>query len=170
MAIKLKKYNWITAIFILSLIPYNKAIAEKILLSDLNGVNFHNNTTIPLSKYQGKIIYLDFWASWCKPCRTILPALQNLHDKYHEQNLVIIAVNIDEVKADAKDFLQKYPINYPQLYDPNGVLGKYFNIRVMPTGILIDTNGSVSSRHVGYRKGDIKKLENSIFKLINTPK
>ena len=80
--------------------------------------------TFDLKNYQGKVVYLDFWASWCVPCRKSFPWLNQLRNRYSEKQLVIVAVNLDKEAALAADFLKQYPANFDIFYDPEGVLAK----------------------------------------------
>lgn len=124
-----------------------------------------NNTsgkTVELTQYQGKLIYLDFWASWCGPCRKSLPILNEIRGKYSKQGFEVIAINVDEKLEDALKFLDKYPVDYPIFLDPKGKSPKAYKVQGMPTAYLIDEKGAIIYKHVGFKVKDQKKIEQLI--------
>jgi len=94
-----------------------------------------------LEKHAGKVVVLDFWASWCVPCRRSFPWMNAMHDKYAQEGLIIIAVNVDRDVADAAAFLAEYPANFEIVYDPEAALAKAYDIQVMPSSFILDRNG-----------------------------
>ena len=98
---------------------------------------------------KGKVVLVDFWASWCGPCKESFPIMQDLHHKYAEQGLVILAVNVDEDKAAMKDFLKDHPADFIILHDTARKLVSTANIASMPTSFLIGRDGKVVSIHKG---------------------
>jgi len=104
-----------------------------------------------LSSYEGKVVVIDFWASWCVPCRRSFPWMNDMHDKYAADGLVIIAVNLDRSADDAAQFLAKYPAKFEISYDPTGVLAKKYDVEVMPSSIIIGRNGEMIERHAGFK-------------------
>lgn len=113
-----------------------------------------------------RVTYLDYWASWCGPCRVSLPALNSIYDELRDQGLDIIAISVDVVEEDALDFLKKYPVNYPVLLDSRGDIAKAFGVSGMPSGYLIDQNGIIRDVHIGFRRGDELKIRQSIMELL----
>jgi cytochrome c biogenesis protein CcmG/thiol:disulfide interchange protein DsbE len=125
------------------------------------------NKTIKLSDYKGKVVYLDFWASWCIPCRKSFPWMNNMHQRYEKDGLVILAVNLDKNKADVKRFLAKYPAKFTVAYDPQGQVAELYQLQGMPSSYLIDKQGNLVQSHIGFRSDDTKQLEDHIRKLLN---
>lgn len=119
-----------------------------------------------LSSQRGKVIYLDFWASWCGPCRQSLPLLNEVRNELRRKGFEVIAVNLDENKADAQRFLKQFPVNYPVLLDPNGKVPQKYNLPGMPTSYLIDRKGKIRKVHVGFKKQDIGKIRKQIMSLL----
>jgi thiol-disulfide isomerase/thioredoxin len=119
-----------------------------------------------LQQYAGKVIYLDFWASWCSPCRTSFPLLNKLHEKLKTQGFEVVAVNLDEDKTDAEKFLHKFPVDFTVLRDANGEWSDQFVVESMPTAFIIDKQGVVQKIHHGFASGDINELEEKITQLL----
>lgn len=105
---------------------------------------------LDLSAYRGKVVYLDFWASWCGPCRLSFPFMNQLHYSGPQNNLVVIAVNLDHDSAAAQRFLRDNPANFTVLYDPAGKTASKFKVADMPTSILIGKDGRVRYVHKGF--------------------
>ncbi|NOT84298.1 MAG: TlpA family protein disulfide reductase, partial [Methylococcaceae bacterium] len=95
------------------------------------------NTPTPLSQFAGKVVYLDFWASWCAPCRTSFPLLNKLHQKLQAQGFEVVAVNLDEDKAKAEQFLKEFPVTFKVLSDPSGQWADKFGVESMPTSYIV---------------------------------
>lgn len=116
-----------------------------------------------LSDYRGKVIWLEFWASWCQPCREIFPKLNTLRNELRAQGFEVIAISIDQNRIDATDFLQQTSVDFPVLHDEDGRISRAFAVRAIPTGILINQQGVIIFSHQGNRKGDIEKLRDEIM-------
>ena len=112
-----------------------------------------------LDQYRGQVVYVDFWASWCIPCKKSFPWMNEMHQKYKDQGLKIIAINVDEESADADKFLADTPAEFTILRDPEGKLAKQYKLVGMPTSLLFDTQGKLVSRHVGFKKSKIQSYE-----------
>ena len=121
---------------------------------------------LTLEDYRGKVILLDFWASWCPPCLKSLPLYNDLRREIGTENFEIVAINVDENTEDAMKFLEKHPVSYPIAKDPKGVLPGVFGVKAMPTSYLIDKNGVVQHVHAAFKESDIKKLRVEIENLI----
>lgn len=119
-----------------------------------------------LEQYRGKVIYLDFWASWCGPCRQSLPLLNKLRSELGEGNFEVIAINLDENPEDGKRFLEKYPVSYPVLTDNSGDTPQKYQLSGMPTSYIIDQKGNLRGAHQGFRSGDIEKIRDSVNALL----
>lgn len=120
-----------------------------------------------LEQYKGKVVYVDFWASWCGPCRQSFPVMNELQQTYGEDNFVIIAINEDSEPGAAEQFLAQYPANFTIFYDQNGELAKYFKVDAMPTSYLLDQAGTAKYHHRGFRQKDVAKLEQQIESLLS---
>ncbi|MHC9512160.1 TlpA disulfide reductase family protein [Kangiella sp. M94] len=121
-----------------------------------------------LEQYHGKVVYVDFWASWCDPCRQSFPVMNDLQETYGEDNFVIIAINEDSEPGAAEQFLAQYPANFTIFYDQNGELAKYFKVDAMPTSYLLDQTGAAKYRHRGFHQKDISQINDQIQALLAT--
>jgi cytochrome c biogenesis protein CcmG/thiol:disulfide interchange protein DsbE len=116
---------------------------------------------LDLGAFRGKVVYLDFWASWCAPCRESFPWMNRLEEQFAREGLVVIAVNVDRDRAEAERFLRAHPADFRIVFDPDGLLPDKFGVRGMPTSVLIDRQGEVRLRHEGFfvRESDQLKLQ-----------
>ena len=114
-----------------------------------------------LEQLRGKVVYVDFWASWCTPCRKSMPMLDRLQQRWPEE-LVVLGVNVDATRADALNFLKATPVKFPIVFDPQGHWAEQFAVPGMPAGFLIDRTGVVRHVHVGYRASELPALETVI--------
>ena len=110
-----------------------------------------SETNFDLAAHAGKVVVLDFWASWCVPCRRSFPWLNAMHDKYGDDGLVIIGVNLDESRADAEDFLREYPPKFMIHYDDDKALAREFDVMGMPMSYVIGRDGEQVSKHIGFK-------------------
>ena len=121
---------------------------------------------ISLASYKGAVTYLDFWASWCGPCRLSLPALDEIYQEPAPMGLKVTAISVDVVEEDAWDFLARYPVTYPVAIDTEGSVAKAYAVNGMPSGYLIDREGRVRTVHVGFKRGDEDALRAEILQLL----
>ena len=109
-----------------------------------------DGTTVQLASYQGKVLLVDFWASWCAPCKVSFPALDALFREYAPRGLAVVAVNLDERRRDADAFLGDHPHQLTVLFDPKGASPAAFGVKGMPSSFLIDKAGNIRFTHMGY--------------------
>jgi thiol-disulfide isomerase/thioredoxin len=119
-----------------------------------------------LAQNKGSVIYLDFWASWCVPCRKSFPWLNHLKAKYGENNFKVISVNVDEEHDLALKFLEKSPAHFPVIYDPEGEIASKYKLKGMPSSFLINQQGEIVTSHVGFYEDKKGECEQEIKNLI----
>jgi thiol-disulfide isomerase/thioredoxin len=126
-----------------------------------------SGTTVHLADYKGKVILIDFWASWCAPCKTSFPALDTLYRDYREKGLEVLAVNLDERRRDADAFLEAHPHRLTVLFDAKGVAPQAFEVQGMPSSFLIDRAGNIRFTHMGYSDKVVASYRQEIAQLLS---
>lgn len=128
-----------------------------------------DNNWITFSEIKGKnLTVIDFWATWCSPCMKAIPKLNKIYDIYKEKGVQFIGLNMDSPRnaAKIKPFINAHNIQYPVLKDPDGTVTSKLNITSIPVLLIVDKNGEIVFRHLGYRSGDEKIIEEKIKKLL----
>jgi thiol-disulfide isomerase/thioredoxin len=138
-----------------------------ILLSfsgQIHADNSLKNLNTLIQQNQGKVIYIDFWASWCAPCKKSFPWMNKINKTY--KDLEVISVNVDSEKSYATEFLDSTPANFPIVYDPNGKIAKKYKLKGMPSSYVINKKGQLVSSHVGFNESKKEKYEQELKRLI----
>ena len=144
-------------------VPQDPALASKapdVALTTEKGV-------FTLSHFRNRVIYLDFWASWCVPCRHSFPWLNEMSQKYADKGFMVIAVNLDKDKALMQRFLNTYPAGFIVAHDPDGKSAEKFHVKGMPSSYLISPEGEIMYSHIGFREKDKPMLEEHIKSILN---
>lgn len=121
---------------------------------------------IRLSEYYGDVVMLNFWATWCGPCRQELPVLEELQKKFKRAGFTVLAVNVDTPDVDVADYLSEFQISFPVLLDQSHEVVKKYNIRAMPGSVFLSRDGEIRHVHLGYKDGDQRKYEQIIEALL----
>jgi thiol-disulfide isomerase/thioredoxin len=124
--------------------------------------------TIALTDLRGRVIYVDFWASWCAPCRRSFPWMNQLQQRYGDRGLTIIAVNVDRRRADAEQFLQINTARFAVVYDDRGATPQAYAVKGMPSSYLIDARGTVVDVELGFRDDRKSAIEDQIRSLLSS--
>lgn len=119
-----------------------------------------------LSEYRGKVVMINFWASWCGPCRQEMPLLEQLYKRYGKVGFVILGVNVEEDSSKANSMLRDVPVSFPVLYDTTNKVSKMYNVSAMPTTVMVDRNGNMRYLHKGYKPGYEKDYKKQVKQLI----
>jgi thiol-disulfide isomerase/thioredoxin len=109
------------------------------------------DSELPLEQYDGKVVVLDFWASWCGPCRRSFPWLNAMHAKYQSEGLVIIGINLDARREDAEEFLEEYPADFQIYFDIDASLAYEYEVEAMPSSVVIGRDGEIRASHQGFK-------------------
>ncbi|MGV6850796.1 MAG: TlpA family protein disulfide reductase [bacterium] len=117
---------------------------------------------VALNDYKGKVVFVDFWASWCGPCRKSLPLFNKMYAELKDQGFEIIAINLDEDKDEALRFLNSHPVNYTVVRDESGSTPDNYAVRVMPSSFLISRTGELVQRHAGFKVSDMPEIKQMI--------
>lgn len=121
---------------------------------------------LDLGQYRGKVVYLDFWASWCEPCRKSFPWMNAMQKAYGEKGFVVVAVNVDAERKDADRFLAAVPAAFRVVYDPAGELALQYKLERMPSAFIIGPDGHVAAHHEGFTRDSPRDEEAEIQRLL----
>ena len=104
-----------------------------------------------LADYRGKVVVVDFWASWCVPCRRSFPWMNDMQARYGEHGLVVVGINVDRERSAADQFLAEIPADFRIHYDTDGRLAEQFGVEAMPSSYVIGRDGEIVARHLGFK-------------------
>jgi peroxiredoxin len=121
---------------------------------------------IKLSELRGKVILINFWASWCGPCRQEMPVLDELYRHYRPLDFTILGVNVEQNSDDAKSLLKDVPVSFPILFDTENKISKLYDVKGMPSTVLVDRDGNIRYVHMGYQSGVEAEYQTQIRELI----
>lgn len=124
---------------------------------------------VSLAELKGQVVMINFWASWCGPCRQEFPALDQIYAKYKPMGFTLVAINVETEKADAEKFLSATPASFPILFDPDNKVSGSYGVSAMPTTILVDRQGRVRWLHRAYKPGDEAKYIEQIRAALREP-
>jgi len=149
----------VVSMFMLSAVQAESEMAPNFTLKSRSGKN------IKLSELRGQVVMINFWASWCGPCRKEMPLLEKLYKKYKSLGFVILGVNVDDKARQAESLLKQIDISFPILFDSDKKISAKYKVTAMPSSFFIDRDGKLRSEHKGYLpeyellyKNEIKKL------------
>lgn len=113
-----------------------------------------DGANLKLSELRGEVVLINFWASWCGPCRQEMPLLSELHDKYKEMGFTVLGVNVEEDSSQARKLLQDMPVSFPVLFDNDSTVSRQYEVVAMPSTVLVDRDGNMRYLHKGYKPGE----------------
>jgi peroxiredoxin len=121
---------------------------------------------VSLAQYKGQVVMINFWASWCGPCRQEMPLLESIYKKYNKMGFTMIGVNVEPDSNAANEWLKATPVSFPILYDRDSKVSKLYDVAGMPSTVIIDRTGKLRVLHRGYKPGDENEYLDSIRTLI----
>ena len=125
--------------------------------------------TVCSDSLRGSVVYVDFWASWCGPCKESFPWMATLHDRYAKRGLVIVAINLDKDRSAAESFLEKHPAPFTIAFDPSGKTAKAYKVWGMPMSYVLSAKGALLSTHPGFDPKRAAAVESEIAALLPPP-
>jgi len=143
-----------------SLVGASSAIAPSFSLPSRSG------DSVSLEQLKGQVVMLNFWASWCGPCRQEMPLLDQMHKRYSSLGFTLLGVNVEANTKDAERWLAETPVSFPVLFDKESKVSKLYDVNAMPSTVFIDRKGNVRYLHRGYKPGDESEYLNQIRALL----
>ncbi len=137
--------------------------AVEFSLPDVNGGE------VALQSFRGKVVLLNFWATWCGPCREELPELDRVQEKFRKRGFAVVAVTVDNELENIRGFLKKYDLKLQALWDRRKKLADAYKVEKMPSSYLIDRNGVIRFVHLGYNAEELKRIEAEIDEMLGKP-
>jgi peroxiredoxin len=153
-----------TGVALLGSYAYANQVNTKAPDFSLNSIS--KDKFVELQDYSGKVIYLDFWASWCAPCRASFPLLNKLHQQYKKEGFEVVAINLDDDLSDMDKFNRLYPVEFTLLKHNNNQVAEAYQVKAMPSSYIIDKKGNIRYTHHGFKKRDIVQIEQEITQLM----
>lgn len=159
--------SWFKQVLACSLVmlSVNVIAADKITAPDFT-LKSKSGKNIRLSDFRGQVVLLNFWASWCGPCRQEMPILDAIHKKYEALGFTVLGINVDRKSEKAIGYLKDTPVDFPVLYDPESNVSELYSVSAMPSTAFIDRDGNVRFVHAGYKSGDEVKYREMIKDLM----
>nr|WP_075186963.1 TlpA disulfide reductase family protein [Teredinibacter haidensis] len=145
----------LSAVFTLALAPVSMAEKPGKPAIDFT-LKSNQGKNVRLSDLRGQVVMLNFWASWCGPCRQEMPLLDKIHKKYSPAGFTLLGINSEEDSKEADRLLKQVPVSFPILYDTTLKVNEYYKVDAMPSSVMIDCDGNMSYIHRGYKPGDEK--------------
>lgn len=153
----------LTTLLLFSVVGHAVAVQEHapdFTLKDLDGKNLR------LDEYRGQVVLLNFWASWCGPCRQEMPLLDKIHQRYEDAGFAVVSVNVEGEDAPARSLAKETGVTFPVLIDAEQRVSQMYDLEAMPSSVLIDRDGVVRYIHLGYQPGDEAKYLKVVKELI----
>ncbi len=159
-------FSYIKKLAVAALVFCNSAVFAADMAPDFT-LKSSTGENIRLAEQRGQVVMLNFWASWCGPCREEMPLLDAMSKKYGPMGFALYGINVDADTADAKNVLEKIKVSYPVLFDPESKLSDLYKVEGMPFSVVIDKKGQIRYIHKGYVAGDEKKYAKYIMELVS---
>ena len=160
--------RWVLILVIFFFAPGALAVEPEQLVPDftLKGMDGKN---LRLEELRGQVVLINFWASWCGPCRQEMPILQKIHERYEPLGFTVLGVNVDEQQDKARRIVDRLKLDFPLLLDTAQSVSEAYEVNAMPFTVLVDRNGKISYIHRGYKPGDERQYVNRLKQLLREP-
>ena len=162
--------RWVLAVLATFLSTHAAAVEAGVPAPALSMAALDDGTKpVSMAALKGSVVYVDFWASWCVPCRLSMPTLDGLYQRNKSRGFTVVGVNKDATPADARRFLAKVPVTFLLVGDASDAAARGFDVKAMPSGYLVDRKGVVRQVHRGFTAETAAALEQEIDSLLKEP-
>jgi peroxiredoxin len=158
--------SWIRAAALGSALAVSSLVGASASIAPAFSLPSRAGDTVSLEQLKGKVVMLNFWASWCGPCRQEMPLLDQMHKRYSSLGFTLIGVNVEANTKDAERWLEDTPVSFPVLFDRDSKVSKLYDVSAMPSTVFIDRKGNLRYLHRGYKPGDESEYLNQIRALL----
>jgi peroxiredoxin len=158
--------KWMRGAAVAAALAVTSTVGASAALAPAFSLPSRSGDTVSLTQLKGKVVMLNFWASWCGPCRQEMPLLDQMHKRYSALGFTLVGVNVDANSKDAEEWLSKTPVSFPVLFDRESKVSKLYDVSAMPSTVFIDRQGTVRYLHRGYKAGDEGEYLNQIRALL----
>lgn len=160
------KKLFLSTLMLLTAVPLAQAVQEGQLPPQCAATLAGSAEKLDISSYKGKVVLIDFWATWCPPCKKSMPFLNGLRNERLKDGFEIIAINVDEDSEEVKQFLSNNPVDYKMAFDPKGDCPAKFEVKAMPSSYLVDRTGKIRKVHLGFRDEDQATIREQVSALL----
>ncbi|MGH8240839.1 MAG: TlpA family protein disulfide reductase [Steroidobacteraceae bacterium] len=158
--------SWLRAATVAATLAVSSMVGASSALAPSFTLPSRSGDSVSLTQLKGKVVMLNFWASWCGPCRQEMPLLDQMHKRYSALGFTLVGVNVDANSKDAEQWLSKTPVSFPVLFDRHSKVSAMYDVKAMPSTVFIDRKGNVRYLHKGYKAGDEGEYLNQIRALL----
>ena len=158
--------TWLRAATVAAMLATTSLVGASASLAPTFTLPSRGGDNVSLGQLKGRVVMLNFWASWCGPCRQEMPLLDQMHKRYSALGFTLVGVNVDANSKDAEDWLSKTPVSFPVLFDRESKVSAMYDVKAMPSTVFIDRKGNVRYLHKGYKPGDEGEYLNQIRALL----
>jgi thiol-disulfide isomerase/thioredoxin len=157
---------WLRALALTSALAASSLVGASASIAPSFVLRSRSGDSVSLDKLKGQVVMLNFWASWCGPCRQEMPLLDQMHKRYSSLGFTLLGVNVEANTKDAERWLAETPVSFPVLFDKDSKVSKLYDVSAMPSTVFIDRKGNVRYLHRGYKPGDESEYLNQIRALL----
>jgi peroxiredoxin len=161
-----KLNNWLRGATVAAMLATTSLVGASASMAPSFSLPSRAGDSVSLGQLKGRVVMLNFWASWCGPCRQEMPLLDQMHKRYSALGFTLVGVNVDANSKDAEDWLSKTPVSFPVLFDRDSKVSAMYDVKAMPSTVFIDRKGNVRYLHKGYKPGDEGEYLNQIRALL----
>jgi peroxiredoxin len=161
-----KPRNFLRAVALASALAVSSLVGASATIAPSFTLPSRAGDSVSLEQLKGQVVMLNFWASWCGPCRQEMPLLDQMHKRYSALGFTLLGVNVEANTADAERWLGETPVSFPVLFDKDSKVSKLYDVSAMPSTVFIDRKGNVRYLHRGYKPGDESEYLNQIRALL----
>jgi peroxiredoxin len=158
--------TWMRAVTVAAMLATTSLVGASASMAPSFSLPSRAGDNVSLGQLKGRVVMLNFWASWCGPCRQEMPLLDQMHKRYSALGFTLVGVNVDANSKDAEDWLSKTPVSFPVLFDRDSKVSALYDVKAMPSTVFIDRKGNVRYLHKCYKPGDEGEYLNQIRALL----